>query len=103
MSRTKGEKMAHFTNWYRFSMTGEEGYEKVAGVLYWERFRQEIILKYANKGEDRKTHQKMRETKYEENTATFLLAMVNLNIRVQLSGISWRMEIEGKMPLEILK
>ena len=45
----------------------------------------------------------MRETKYEGNTATFLLAMVNLNIKVQLSGISWRMEIEGKMPLEILK
>jgi len=45
MSRTKGEKMAHFTNWYHFSMTGEEGYEKVAGLLYWERFRQEIILK----------------------------------------------------------
>ena len=103
ISRTKGEKMAHFTSWYRLSMTGEEGYKKEAGLLYWERFRQEIISRYANTAEEREALQAMEALKYEGHTATFLLAMRNLNIKVQLSGVTWRVKIEKKMPLEILK
>ena len=103
MNRTKGKKIAHFTNWYRLSMTSEEGYQKEAGLLYWERFCQEIISKYANKSEDRQALQAMNATKYEGRTTTFLLAMQSLNIKVQLSGIKWRVEIEKKMPLPILE
>src|SRR5437879_7853515 len=103
ISRTKGEKMAHFTSWYCLSMTGEEGYQKEAGLLYWERFRPEIISRYANTAEEREALQAMEALKYEGHTATFLLAMRNLNIKVQLSGVTWRVKIEKKMPLEILK
>src|SRR5205807_2639067 len=59
ISRTKGEKMAHFTSWYRLSMTGEEGYQRETGLLYWERFRQEIISRYANTAEEREALQAM--------------------------------------------
>ena len=45
----------------------------------------------------------MKDIKYEGCTATFLLAMQSLNIRVQLTGVTWRAEIEKKMPFPILE
>ena len=65
-------------------MTGEERYTKVEGLLYYERFYQEIIDKYASKSADRQAYQEMKETNYKGSTTTFLLAMQNLNMRVQL-------------------
>ena len=84
-------------------MTGELGHEKIDGLKLWNRFVQEITSRYASHAEDREALQKMKEAKYEGKMSTFLLEMENLNIKVQMRGVTWRREIESKLPFKLLE
>src|SRR5207302_5661796 len=92
-----------FTTWYRLSMTGTLNYDRVEGLEYWERFRQEIIKRYANKEEERKALASMHSHKYEGDICTFLLRQENDDMMAKVTGIAFREIIKRALPIDILR
>src|SRR5205807_3290534 len=83
-------------------MTGTINYDRVDGLEYWERFRQEIIKRYTNKEEERKALDLMHSHKYVGDICTFLLHQENENVMAIITGIAFREIIEKALPIDIL-
>jgi hypothetical protein len=103
LNKTKGNKVAPFSEKYRKVMGGIGGFTRDPDYSTWERFRQEIIKRYIGIEEERRALEEMDKISYKGKIDTYLLLLENLNIKAGLTGIAWRVRVESKLPDEILR
>jgi hypothetical protein len=103
LNKTKGNKVAPFSEKYRKVMGGIGGFTRDPDYSTWERFRQEIIKRYIGIEEERRALAEMDKISYQNRIDTYLLRLDNLNIKAGLRGIAWRVRVESKLPEEILR
>jgi len=103
LGKTKGNKVAPFSEKYRKVMGGLGGYTQDPSYLPWERFRQEIIKRYIGIEEERQALEEIDKIIYKGRIDTYLLLHENLNIKAGVTGIAWRVKVESKLPQDILR
>jgi len=103
LGKTKGNKVAPFSERYRKVMGGSGGYTHSPSYSTWERFRQEIIKPYIGIEEERRALEEMDQIIYKGRIDTYLLLLENLNIKAGLTGIAWRVKVESKLPQNMLR
>ena len=103
LGKTKGNKIAHFSEKYRKVMGGLGGYTRDPSSLTWERFRQEITKRYIGIEDARRALEEMNKVVYKGKIDPYLLLLENLNIKAGLTGIAWRVRVESGLPEDILR
>jgi len=103
LGKTKGNKVAHFSEKYRKVMGGLGDYTQGPSYLTWERFRQEIVKRYIGIEEERRALEEIDKIIYKGRIDTYLLLLENVNIKAGLTGIAWRVKVESKLPQDILR
>ena len=103
LGKTKGNKIAPFSEKYRKVMGGLGGYTRDPSYSTWERFRQEITKRYIGIEEERRALAEMDKVVYKGKIDTYLLLLENLNIKAGLTGMAWRVRVESGLPEDILR
>jgi len=103
LGKTKGNKVAPFSEKYRKVMGCLGDYTQDPSYSTWERFRQEIIKRYIGIEEERRALEEMDKIIYKGKIDTYLLLLENLNIKAGLTGIAWRVKVENKLLQDILR
>ena len=103
LGKTKGNKIAPFSEKYRKVMGGLGGYTRDPSYSTWERFRQEITKRYIGIEEKPRALAEMDKVVYKGKIDTYLLLSENLNIKAGLTGMAWRVRVESGLPEDILR
>ena len=103
LGKTKGNKIAPFSQKYRKVMSGLDGCTRDPSYSTWERFRQEITKRYIGIEEERRALGEMNKVVYKGKIDTYLLLHENVNIKAGLTGIAWRVRVESGLPEDILR
>jgi len=103
LGKTKGNKVARFSEKYRKVIGGLGGFTQDPSYSICERFWQEIIKRYMGMEEERRALEEMDKIIYMGRIDTYLLLHENLNIKAGLTGIAWRIKVESKIPQAILR
>ena len=88
LGKTKGNKVAPFSEKYWKVMRGFAGYTQDPSYSMWERFRQEIIKWYIGIEEEQRALEEMDKIIYKGKIDTYLWPLENLNIKAGLTGIA---------------
>ena len=88
LGKTKGNKIAPFSEKYRKVIGGLGGYTRDPSYSTWERFRQEITKRYIGIEEERRALAEMDKVVYKGKIDTYLLLLENLNIKARLTGMA---------------
>ena len=100
--KTKGNKIAPFSEKSRRVMGGLGGYTQDPSNSTCERFRQDITKRFIGIEEERRALEEMNTVFYQGKIDTYLLLLENLNIKAGLTGIAWRVRVESGLPEDIL-
>ena len=103
LGEMKGEKVAPFALSYRKQMTGELGFTRQEGYELWDIFAEQTIRRFGPTHEGEKALREMSKVRYKGDINKYLLEMENLNIHVNMTGISWRKLIEDQLPVDTLR
>ena len=103
LGKTKGKKIAPFSEKYRKVMGGLGGYTRDSNCSIWDQFRQEIRKRYVGIEEERRALEGMNKVIYKGKIDTYLLLLENLKIKTGLTGIAWRVRVESGLPEDILR
>jgi len=83
-------------------MGGLSGYTQDPSYSKWEGFRQVIIEQYIGIKEERQALEEIDTIIDKSRIDTYLVLLKNLNIKAGLTGIARRVNVESKLPQDIL-